>query len=63
VQSNSSNETPFKVQTVAAPSAGHCTVTVTDGLSNQTNTLPAFVVTYTTSSFSGSARPRHSGTP
>ena len=60
---NASNETPFKVMAAASPTAGHCTATVTDGLTDQISTLPTFVVTYTTSSFSGSARPRHSGTP
>jgi hypothetical protein len=50
---NASNETPFKATAKATPASGICTVTVTDALTDQTNTLPTFEVTYTTSTFTG----------
>lgn len=54
VGSNTSNETPFTATTTVSPSAGHCSLTVTDSLTDQTNTLPTFIVTYTSTSGSGS---------
>lgn len=57
---NVNGETPYSAAAIASPVAGSCTVTVTDGLSDQTNLLPTFVVTYTT--FSGgtiNAKPGH----
>ena len=45
---NATNETPFTATSIASPVAGSCTLTVTDNLTDQPNTLPTFVVTYTT---------------
>lgn len=45
---NANGETPYTATAIASPVAGSCTVTVTDGLSDQTNALPTFAVTYTT---------------
>jgi hypothetical protein len=56
---NASNETPFTATAIASPVAGQCTITVTDNLTDQLNALPTFVVTYTTSSISGSSKARH----
>ncbi len=53
---NTSNETPFTATAIASPVAGICTVTVTDALTDQPNTLPTFKVTYTTSQVSGSSK-------
>jgi hypothetical protein len=50
--------TAFTATAIASPVAGSCTLTVADGLSDQTNTLPTFVVTYTTSSITGNAKHR-----
>ena len=55
---NSSNETPFTATAIASPAAGQCTLTVTDNLTDQPNTLPTFKVTYTTSQVTGSAKVR-----
>ena len=51
--------TPFTATAIASPVAGQCTITVTDNLTDQPNALPTFVVTYTTSSISGSSKARH----
>jgi hypothetical protein len=56
--SNTSNETPFTATAIASPAAGVCTVTVTDNLTDQTNTLPTFKVTYTTSQVGASSKHR-----
>jgi hypothetical protein len=48
----------FTATAIASPVAGSCMLTVADGLSDQTNTLPTFVVTYTTSSITGNAKHR-----
>jgi hypothetical protein len=45
---NTGGETPFTATATATPSAGSCTLTVTDNLTDQTNSLPTFKVTYTT---------------
>src|SRR5208283_5041843 len=51
------NGTPFTAAaTVANPTAGECTITVTDNLTDQTNPLPTFVVTYTTVSIGTNSR-------
>jgi D-ribose pyranose/furanose isomerase RbsD len=55
---NTSNETPFTATAVSNPTNGICTVTVTDALTDQTNTLPTFKVTYTISNVSGSSKNR-----
>jgi hypothetical protein len=55
---NASGATPFTATTTSTPSAGSCTLTVTDSLTDQTNALPTFVVTYTISSLSGSSKYR-----
>jgi hypothetical protein len=54
---NTSNETPFTA-TATANTPGVCTVTVTDNLTDQTNPLPTFKVTYTTSGVSASSKHR-----
>jgi len=54
---NVTNETPFTA-TATANVTGVCTVTVTDSLTDQTNGLPTFKVTYTTSSVSASSKHR-----
>ena len=56
---NASNETPFTATAIASPAAGVCTVTVTDSLTDQPNTLPTFKVTYTTSGVNASSKHRH----
>jgi hypothetical protein len=45
---NASNETPFTATAISTPVAGTCTLTVTDSLTDQPNTLPTFVADYTT---------------
>ena len=55
---NASNETPFTATAIASPVAGVCTVTVTDSLTDQTNPLPTFKVTYTTSGVNASSKHR-----
>lgn len=55
---NVSGETPFTAQTVASPSGGQCTLTVTDGLTDQPNALPTFKVTYTASTIGVSGKTR-----
>lgn len=59
---NANDKTSFNFVATSA-TVGHCVVTVTDGLTDQTNAAPTFVLTYVTSSFSGNDRPRHAGTP
>jgi hypothetical protein len=56
---NASNATPFTATAIASPTNGVCTETVTDGLSDQTNTLPTFTVTYTATSVGATAKNRH----
>jgi hypothetical protein len=56
---NVTNETPFTATAIASPVAGVCTVTVTDSLTDQPNTLPTFKVTYTTSQVNASSKHRH----
>jgi len=55
---NSAGATPFTATSIASPVAGLCTLTVTDNLTDQPNTLPTFVVTYTTSSVGADGKRR-----
>jgi hypothetical protein len=57
--SNLSGATDFTYSaTVSSPVPGVCPFTVTDGLTDQTNTLPTFVVTYTTTQFGAQSKHR-----
>jgi hypothetical protein len=58
---NVSNDTVFTATAIASPAAGSCTRVVSDGLAaaNHGAGGPQFVVTYTTSQVSGSAKIRH----
>jgi len=55
---NAANATPFTATAIAVPASGICTETVTDGLSDQTSTLPTFTVTYTATSVGATAKHR-----
>jgi hypothetical protein len=48
----------FTASAIAGAVAGSCTLTVTDGLTDQTNALPTITVTYTTSSVGTNAKHR-----
>jgi hypothetical protein len=58
VVNGSHTDTIFTATSVAAPAAGSCTLTVTDGLTDQANALPQFVVTYTTGFVNANAKRR-----
>jgi hypothetical protein len=45
----------FSATSIAAPTPGECAVTVTDSLTDHTGAAPTFLVTYTTSSITGSS--------
>jgi hypothetical protein len=51
--------TTFMATATPSAVAGLCLLTVTDGLTDQLNPLPTFVVTYTTSSIVGNGKQRH----
>jgi len=55
---NASNETPFTATAIVSPVNGVCTETVTDGLTDQTNALPTFEVTYTSTSVGATGKKR-----
>jgi hypothetical protein len=55
---NAANETPFTATSIAGPSGGQCTITVTDGLTDQPHPLPTFRVSYTTSQIGASSKTR-----
>jgi hypothetical protein len=51
--------TTFIATAIPSAIAGFCSLTVTDGLTDQMNPLPTFVVTYTTASAVGNGKQRH----
>jgi len=55
---NALGETPFTATAIVSPVNGVCTETVTDGLTDQTNTLPTFKITYTSTSVGATSKSR-----